>query len=612
MPYSKDPERRNARTAEAAAKRKEQYLALRRSGKDRQQAQSIVGLGPQTVTIWRRDPEFKRLEQEAEALVVKSNFPDFLTWRIKHSAYYDRRKGIHPVTGKIWVNRAVNSFFQEDATENLESHNRLIVVMPPAHIKTTFFAIERSVYDIMRDRAFRLTAVQKSQPEARKLIGAVKERLSDHGYYHELAELLQMQGDLPIECPLCAYEDGVPFKPENLRSSERWSADAIKVAGASSGEKDYTMEAKGYGSQIQGVRADRIVIDDLQDPMIGMKNPADAVEKLDWLQAVILGRVFDYQQVIILGNYFAPDDFCHVAAAKLDWPVVEYPAILTHDRRNGRPLVKPKVLSPETWNLKALEAKRKEVGEQVWHFTWQQEEGSFDRQTFKREILEASRNLSLALGDIPTEVTDVFIGVDPATAATGYCAMICLGLNRKTGDRYLIDVFNQSGMLNWDRVIDQIEAWGMKYHPRWIVVEGNNTQKGFINSEKLRDAVRRTGAKLDIYQTVTGTGARSESTNFDITTIGSQFDAAKVTLPYGGDVKDRKKVDDLITQFCMWRTDDHGHSIKHLTRDQVMAWLFAESKAFEVEKRPQVAPVQNSKAPRFAARSFDRFRKRAS
>ena len=46
-------------------------------------------------------------------------------------------------------------------------------------------------------------------------------------------------------------------------------------------------------------------------------------------------------------------------------------------------------------------------------------------------------------------------------------------------------------------------------------------------------------------------------------------------------------MDAYIDQLAAWRTDADGHSIKHLTRDMVMATLFAESEAFVLANRPK-------------------------
>lgn len=106
----------------------------------------------------------------------------------------------------------------------------------------------------------------------------------------------------------------------------------------------------------------------------------------------------------------------------------------------------------------------------------------------------------------------------------------------------------------------------------------------------------------EIYQTMTGTGGRAKRSNFDITTLGGLFDAGLITLPYGGTFDEIAKVDAYIDQLCAWRTDDLGHSIRYLTRDMVMATLFAESEAFVLANRPtERKPRKPPDIPRWAS-----------
>jgi hypothetical protein len=448
--------------------------------------------------------------------------------------------------------------------------------------------------------------VQKNQGEARKVVAAVEERLSDDEYYDWLIENLKDQGDEPILNPLRTWFTKQPFKPPNKKTGGVWSADGFRVVGAHSGEKDLTMQALGVGSQIQGIRADLILLDDVQDPEVAVKSPQDAIDKLGWFQRVILGRVTEAQQVVILTNRFTDDDF----ASKLmefypDWPVMFLPAIYEEDG-----VAKPSC--PEFWTIEALEQKKLEVGPQTWHYTWMQEEGSFSDSTFRRESLEACKSDDLVIGDVPFAVTDIYMGVDPAISSNGYCSICVWGLDRRTKQRYLIDIFNKSGMRNWDNIENQILEFARTYPGRWCVIEHAGQQESLINQTSLNKELRALGWKIKGYKTATGTGARAEQSNFDITTIGGLFDAGLVTLPYGGTVHDRKRVDEYVDQLCKWRTDDAGRSIKYLTKDMVMATLFAESEAFVQANKPIEPPTQDSnRRGRWSSGSWRRFQRTA-
>lgn len=567
-------------------------------------------ISPETWSRWKKNPQFAgTLDAIIRVRGGSGNIPGFQEFRRQHFAYLKQEENRFV--------RASTSEYAADASRWLDENNRLIMVLPPGHLKTTLFSIERSVHKIMSNRDWRGLIVQKNQGEARKVVAAVEERLQCD-IYHEWAEFLIEQGDEPVECPVCLHGGDVPFKPEAKGAERKWGADGFRVGGRRAREKDDTFQALGAGSQIQGIRADSIVLDDIQDPMMAMASPKDSDTLLEWFDAVIQGRVKGSQQLIVLANFFTPDDFAHkLIAAHPDWPVVNYAAFKACVVCAAPPStecehLEDRVLAPEYWDAKSLLEKRKDVGEQRWFYTWIQEEGDFLDRTFKREALEEARSDEFRLGEVPAGVTDIFLGVDPAVAASGYCAMVVWGLDRQTKQRYLIDVFNKQGMATWDNVIDQVVEFCHNYPIRVVVIETNNTQRSLTNSPELHRRIRSAGARLETYQTVSGTGARSEQTNFDITTIGGLFDAGLVSLPYSGPFDEREKVDSYIEQLVAWRTDEQGHSIKYLVRDLVMATLFAESEAFALASRnadgsqrvPRKLPIwaKNRTVPRWATK----------
>jgi len=589
----------------AKLRRQAAFLAALSQHEGVRVARELTDTPLSTLKMWKREPGFHHQMDVARGFVSTGTldargepFPDFLSFRRSHFAYLDHR------TKRVV--RATNSFYQLDAEQKLSEHKRLLMVMPPGHVKTSLFAVERSVWQIMKDRNWRGAVVQKNQQEATKLVAAVQERLQC-SFYHFMGSELERQGVEPITCPVCRFGGSEGFKAAKHDPGAKWGAYGFRVVGRTSGEKDDTFQALGAGSQIQGIRADAIVLDDVQDPLQAMKSLRDSDELLNWFHAVILGRVTDEQQVVVLANFMTPDDFAHkLIVAHPDWPLVTYPAIRACGQAScpGDAACKHKrsrVLCPEFWTWDALQAKRREVGEQVWYYTWMQEEGSFAEHTFKRERVEAARSEDHALGEVPHGVTDIFVGVDPAFAASGFCAIVVWGLDRNTKQRYLIDVFNKAGMATAANVVAQIEEMVRRYGPRTCVIETNNIQRALALSPEFIRAMRSAGCRVVTYQTVTGTGARAESTNFDITTIGGLFDAGLVTLPYSGPFEDRAKVDAYAEQLIHWRTDSDGNSIKHLVRDMVMATLFAESEAFVVANRPRVPYVAKpKKVPRFA------------
>jgi hypothetical protein len=201
------------------------------------------------------------------------------------------------------------------------------------------------------------------------------------------------------------------------------------------------------------------------------------------------------------------------------------------------------------------------------------------------------------------------LGNDPATS--GYCAIVAWGVSKKTGKRYLLDIFNERGMRHWPAVIDRLAKICDDLHnsgrgmmPERLVIEMRATQGSLAEDPRLRQEMASRGVRISVYKTASATGAAAEEADFKISSIGELYDADLVVLPYG-DERTRRAVDAYIDQCCNWRPKPPGSSSWHLVRDMVMATLFAESEAKEIVRRSGRKPrAHRPIAPRFAERSF--------
>jgi hypothetical protein len=493
-----------------------------------------------------------------------------------------------------------NFWFHSDAYGHIEGNNRLIMLVPPEHAKTTVWSIEYTTYKLMTNPDLRIVVIQKNQVEAMKVIAAVKDRLTNHEFYQNLG--------IPIDQdPITLYGGEHGFKPER-RDGLQWGAEAFFLRGRSLAEKDPSMQAKGATSAILGNRVDIMIIDDVQDDKNFTIQGLAALRQ--WFTHSLMSRTGDVttkmSKVIVLGSRIGPGDFYewleeeyalmpgaeYSADTKdLRWPIVKYPAVLNEETQE--------ILAPDLWTWEGLRVKKFEVKDKWWS-NWMQVEGQEDGATFAREKLLGARDRELLLEQVPSQVTDVFVGVDPAIR--GYCAIVAWGLDRRTGHRYLIDVQNRKGMQNWDNVAALTTELADRYRARVAVVEINNTQGDvFYRVEK---ACRKVGVRCKGYATATATGAKAEETEFSISSIGALFDADMVVLPYG-DAETAKRVDAYIDQLCNWRPRPSGTTSWHLIRDMVMATLFAESEAREIVRRAARAPKKQRRAmPGFVEKAF--------
>jgi hypothetical protein len=511
--------------------------------------------------------------------------PDFLAWRVMHNAYLDR------TTKK--VKRAKNFPYQRQWINDMESANRLIMVIHPGAGKTTSIS-EYVTWNIMRDRNFRSMIIRANEDEATKNVAQIGTRLVCDNY-HWMIERMEEQGDPPITCPVCLYggRDGYATQSHgrNRKLDEQWSRGALTVSGRTSGDKEATVEAYGADTPIAGVRSDLIVLDDAQNPQKYRTTGAPHSDKmLGWFKEDVLGRLYDDQKVVIIGNRLGSADFVGRLIAEYGdyWKVVYYPAVLNADTK--------RVLVPELWTYDALMRKRKEVGEEIWAFQWQQQEINEADSTFVRDVVELCRDPDLALGDRGS-ATHVVLGIDPAIV--NFCAMVVWGVNPESGVRTLIDFVNERGMKSEDNIAARAGELCAKYGVRTCVVETNNIQATVFN--KVKSTVAPLGVRCVDYKTVTATGASAEAVDFDITSIATLFQERLVKLPYADVGDNQKRVREFIEQFLLWRPKPPGRSSWHLTRDLVMATLFAESEARKAVKRGEIKKsTKTNRAPAWA------------
>lgn len=564
-----------------------------------------AGVGWETVKYWKKtDPDWyerckqacartRAIERSKKGLPakavrwdeVKADL-DFLTFRER----FFKRK---------------NFWFHSDAYGRIEATDRLIMLVPPNHAKTTVWSIEYVTYKLMMDPSLRIAVIQKSQVEAKKVIAAVKERLTSHEFYQNLG--------IPIDQdPITVYGGELGFKPAR-EDGLSWSAEAFYLRQRDMTEKDPSLQAKGWTSSLLGNRIDMVIVDDVQDDKNYTPQGLEGLKT--WWTHTLMSRLDGAgkdSKAILLGSRIGPGDFyewIEESYALMDdveypedevgfrWPIKKYPAVLNEATRE--------LLAPDLWDWDKLMKKKFEVRDKWWS-NWMQVNTLGENSAFDREAMLRARDSTWAFGWIHPEVTHVVLGCDPATS--GYCAIVAWGVNAKTGRRFLLDVFNERGMRHWPAIIERLSHICDSLHtagmmPRELVIEMRNVQGSLAEDPRLREEMAKRGVRITTYTTVASSGAAAEESDFRISSIGELYDADLVLLPYG-DERSRKAVDAYIDQCCNWRPKPAGAASWHLIRDMVMATLFAESVAREIVRigqRPAPKP-QKPRLPKFVTR----------
>lgn len=472
---------------------------------------------------------------------------------------------------------------------------RILCNWPPDHAKTTSISINFVVWLIHRNPDVKVVIVSKTQGMARKMLGAIKFRLSDASYR-----------DMHLRfAPAGGWKD-----PDNS-----WTQTEIYVKGRGTGDKDPTVQALGIGGHLQGARSDFIILDDVVD-----RANANAWEaQSDWLAQIVTSRLPDDDEtlasqpdapgkLIILGTRNASVELYQVLRDEyMDYdgnPVYTYfaqPAVLEYapspaDWVTLWPQTFDKYGNPRRkWDGPALAKRRGDVrSEALWALTFQQADVAEDA-TFPADAVTASVNLARMAGAIPAEgpgasrdargMTGLYVvaGLDPATV--GHTAMVVYGVDRTTRRRFVLDAVNESGMTPHG-LRSAVKRLTTQYAIREWRVERNAFQRFLTQDEDLRMWLGNVGCTLREHYT---TGKNKWDEDFGVQSLAALYLTCVTPaeggrfqkIPGGGLIelpssRHSSAIAELVDQLITWQPES-----KNNKTDLVMASWFAEIAARE-------------------------------
>jgi hypothetical protein len=568
-------------------------------------AMDAVGRTESAYRQWTfQDPEFKTLAEKArlEGKGVKSDlselknisFEDFCEQFLDTKLFEHHLDWIDLIEGRPprWVHPAMT--FEQNAD------NRVLINVPPEHAKSTVITINYVTYRVATDPNVRIIVVSKTQGMARKFLSAIKARLSHPNW-------TKMQ---------------VAFGPSGGYKSDStsWSADMIYLgAGRDSGEKDPTVQALGFGSQIYGARADLIILDD-----VVMNGNAHEWEKqIEWLQKDVITRLGRHGKLLVVGTRVAPVDLYRQirdpgqwSGGKSPFTYFAMPAVLEFDEKpaNWKTLW-PRTDRPETdrdepdetglyqkWDGPALFTRRSEVAPSVWAMVYQQEDIQED-SIFAPVCLTGSTNGMRKRGPLkpgaaghPKHIDGAYtvMGLDPAM--TGNTAAVIVTYNRSDGKIYVLDCVNMTEP-NPMKIRALIEEWVEKYRPQELRIEINAHQKAYALDDDLRNWLAQYGTQLNSHFT----GKNKWDVGFGVASMAGLFGTARdgrfqdnniIELPSNESSEGLKA---LTQQMLTWRPETRNPT------DCVMALWFAIIRVRELMQ--QSTRVGQYQSNRWATRS---------
>jgi hypothetical protein len=461
--------------------------------------------------------------------------------------------------------------------------SRVLINVPPEHAKSTTITTNYVTYRIVTEPNTRVIIVSKTQGMARKFLGAIKTRLSHPGF-------TKLQA---------AFGPNGGYKAD----ATQWSADMIYLGtGRDSGEKDPTVQALGFGSQIYGARADLIILDDV---VMG-SNAHEWEKQIEWLQKEVITRLGRHGKLIIVGTRVSPIDLYKMirdgsqwTGGKTPFTYCAMPAVLRFDenpdkwetlwpatdqQENELDDVLENGLYPK-WDGPSLFKRRSEVAPSVWAMVYQQEDVQED-SIFSPTCVAGSVNGMRKRGPLkpgaaghPQHVEGYTVmGLDPAMAgATG--AVICT-YNKVDGRIYVLDCINMTEP-SPAKIQNLIEEWVEKYRPQELRIEINAHQKAYALDDNLRNYLASWGCQLNSHFTGknkwdTSFGVASMATLFGNTRDGRFQDNNILELPSNEGSEGLKT---LVQELITWKADTKNPT------DCVMALWFTIIRIREMMQR---------------------------
>ena len=455
----------------------------------------------------------------------------------------------------------------------------IITNMPPEHGKTTSVTINYVVYRICMDPNIRVILVSKTAEMAKKMLYAIKTRLT-HPKYDEM---------------IAAYAPEGGFD----KDSEAWNQTMIYVSdnARDSGEKDPTVQALGIRGHIYGARADLIVLDDTVD----LTNAHEYEKQINWLQSEVISRVSANGSMLVVGTRLSSKDLYRELQddnrypdEKSPWTYLSMPAVLDFkDQEKDWVTLWPRSNQPEAgvkiedqkqdddgffakWDGSRLAKKRRRVSPKAWAMVYQQQQVS-DDAVFSPDSVKAAINGNRLCGPIPRGMVNqradgmnglvILGGVDPATS--GHTAAVVIGLDVKTNKRYVLDVFNKPGITP-EAMRDMIKGFTEKYKVTEWRIERNGFQGFLVHDKELNDFCAARGAVIRPHFT----GSNKHDTDFGVASLTTLFSGYEdkhqlIELP---STQNSEAMKSMVEQLVTWSPA----APKSQKTDIVMALWFAE------------------------------------
>ena len=528
-----------AGAAASIAKREaaqERVLLLLAEGLSPEKAMNAIGQTKQSYYMWcQRYPDFARRAND----VLQQHRLDREAGKSDDDIRFEafRLKYFHMVS--MW-----HMVEMIRAIENSPGGSFILILLPPEWGKTTLIE-DYICYRLAQDPNQRFVHISQSQGHARKVVGRIQRRMLDTS-----TSYVQKFG---------------PFKADERIETKPWNAGFFTVARSGHDERDYSLEAKGAGSQIQGARAEIIFLDDIQS-----RNTLNLTPKLlDYIRQEIITRPGKTGKIVMVGTRV---EFADIYEAVLNEDIVDVlvqiPALNEKGKSNFPPAfdLQGKAILDERghqlgWSEADLDRRMGKVGPQLWDRTYMQKPESRMGPPFPEEILQRALDHNRIIGEAYV-TPGKLAGLDPALG--GIAAFTVCGYDART--LWLLDIEAWPGLGRVEQIFDILERLTERHHPDSWIIETESLQKGYINDDRLLALAARQGF-VPIPHLTHG---KKFDAIIGVASMAGAFSRGEIRFPYG-DEYSRRQSDALLAELRAWRPDIPP---KLLKQDRIMSLWF--------------------------------------
>lgn len=511
--------------------RRRAFLEHLREHKDVMAACDHVGVTAAAYKKWRaRHPEFAvqadvaRVGEEAAA-ARKTKDPGFAEFRHR---YFGMES--------LW--------FQLQAIEAYETcppGNIVLLLWPPEHGKTSLFE-DYASYKLAVVPHWRFSVGSGGINMSRKILGRVRARMS-------------------LGSPFPEYlRDYGPFAPQTRTAPQPWGADYFSVFRKGSfDERDYSMVALGFSSNIAGTRTDHLHVDDPQE----LKTLSQTESRFDVFRQDWLTRPGESGITTINGTRVGEGDIYQRIEEEYDSDllrVVRFPAIVYNSvTEQQEPLWPYDETTGKGWTMEMLDRLRRKIGDEAWARNYMQAPLDSQLKTFTDEGIAPALNTLRSLDHPPTAHASCAVAVDPAIAGRN-ATMLAEFQSEKM---VVLDIWEDTTFTHNGQIIGRIRdavVSGSQSNATVtdVVVETMAFQKGLERDPEMERLADSWG--FNVRPHLTGNNKYDE--NIGIPSLATAVRRGEIELPFAGDDRTQYWVGELIRQMKQWKPHVRGNRVR--------------------------------------------------